>query len=139
MLGNKLKVSVFGQSHGEAVGVVMDLSRGQVITAAAVIRMPDPGGTPCPPPGRSGRPDHRLLEGHCGAPATKRGTRLGLSSLADLPGLHVTGGPVWRQRPRAALLGRLTPCAWGDPCRFWKVGVVIGAHAQPSAPCGPGL
>lgn len=154
MLGNKLKVSVFGQSHGEAVGVVMDgLPPGEQVDLQRLQVFLDrraPGRNALST-SRKERDEPRILSGllegrTCGAPlcaVLENGdTRSGdYASLADLPRPSHADYPArvrygGHNDPRGGghFSGRLTAplCVAGGIALqiLERWGVVIGAHAQ---------
>lgn len=153
-LGNKLKISVFGQSHGEAVGVVVDgLPPGEEIGLGKLQAFLDrraPGRNALSTP-RKEKDEPRILSGllegrTCGAPLcavlengdTRSGDYSAMASLprpshADYPAYARYGG---HNDPRGGghFSGRLTAtlCVAGGIALqvLERRGVFIGAHAQ---------
>ena len=151
-LGNHLRVRVFGQSHGEAIGMVMDgLPAGEAIDMDELQRFMDRRA-----PGRSRlstarkEPDRpRFLSGlldntSCGAPICavieNTDTRSGdYSNLRDIPRpghADYTAWVKWQgqadMRGGGQFSGRLTAplCIAGGICRqvLARKGIYIGAH-----------
>lgn len=154
IMGNKLKVSLFGQSHGEAIGVVADgLPAGEEIDLARLQAFLDrraPGRTALSTPRRE-KDSPRILSGlyegrTCGAPLaaviengdTRSADYAAMASLprpshADYPA-HVRYGGHNDPRGGGHFSGRLTAalCVAGGIALqiLERRGIFVGAHFQ---------